>query len=190
MVVAGAQRVLAVAPLTHHAAQLAHGEVVVEKGVVAFPAVDDTSPRGPSPNGKDGSKKIVSRHGRCLSVAVEAGNHGYALVVLIPVEEFLAEWEKRLRGHIVIFKHDALVGHGKRPLLGNELRGVTPVVLFLIKPLHVALPVDVFHHAAAGRNAFHIVRPARAVLIEEQARRTCTPHFVEHFAEVVRTVEE
>ena len=46
------------------------------------------------------------------------------------------------------------------------------------------------HHAAAGRNAFHIVRPARAVLIEEQARRTCTPHFVEHFAEVVRTVEE
>jgi len=190
VVVACAQRVGAIASLAHHSFELAHGELVVKKGIGSVPRVDDPPPRSPSPYGEHRREEVVARHPRRHLVAVEACYHGDALVVLITVEHLLTEREERLRRHIVVLKHYAFVDDGERPFLRYVLRRVAAVVALLVHPADVALPVDVLHHAPACLDAGNVVPTARSVLIEEEPRWSCLPHFIEHFLESFGAVEE
>ena len=169
---------------------LLHGVLVVEEAVMAVPLVDDATPACPSPDAEDGGEEIVVGHVGCDFIAVEACNHADALIVGVTVEQFFAEGKEGLGRHVIVFEHDAAVGDGECPFLGEVFGGVAPVVLLLVKLVHLAFPVDVGYDLTALQDAFHVLRPARSVLVEEEAGRTCFLDFVEDFLEEVGTVEE
>lgn len=69
---------------------------------------------------------------------------------------------------------------------------ITPLVLLQVVAVYLALPVDVpiGGNLAARLNARQVTRPTWTVLIEEQLGGAGFPHLVEHFTEMVGTVEE
>ena len=77
-------------------ARLLHAVLVVKERVLAVPLVDNAPPRGPSPNREHRGEEVIVGNALGYLVAVESGNHAYALIVLVAVEQFLAEWEERL----------------------------------------------------------------------------------------------
>lgn len=169
---------------------LLHGVLVVEEAVMAVPLVNDATPACPSPDAEDGGEEIVVGHVGCDFIAVEACNHADALIVGVTVEQFLAEGKEGLGRHVIVFEHDAAVGDGECPFLGEVFGGVAPVVLLLVKLMYLAFPVDVGYDLTALQDAFHVLRTAWPILIEEEAGWTCFLDFVEDFLEEVGTVEE
>ena len=190
MVVAHVEQVLTILAQFPQVVDLLHGIFIVEEGVVAVPLVDDASPACPSPDAEDGGEEVVVGHVGGDFVAVEACYHADALIVGVAVEEFLAEGEEGLGGHVVVFEHDAAVGDGECPLLGEVFGGVAPVVLLLVELVHLAFPVDVGNDLTTLQDAFHVLRTAWPILIEKEAGRTSFLDFVEDFLEEVGTVEE
>ena len=89
--------------------------------------------------------------------------------MFVTVEHLLAEREERLRRHVIVFKHDALVDNRERPLLRYIFRRITSVVALLIFAIHLTLPVDILNHTSASFNAGHIALATWSVLIEEQS---------------------
>jgi hypothetical protein len=90
---------------------------IIEEGVIALPTVYHASPRGPTPYRKGRGKEVtVIAIGRDL-ILIESAYHRDTLVVLIPIEHLLAKREERLRGHIIVLEHHALVYHRESPLL-------------------------------------------------------------------------
>ena len=149
--------------------ELVQVERVVEERIMLVPLVDDAPPRRPARYAERGGKEIVVGHVLGFLVVVDARNHTDARVVFVAVEHLLAEREKRLRGHIVILQHNALVGHAESPLLRQKLRGVATVVFLLIQALHLALPVDllVAHDLPTSLDSSHVALASRPVLIEK-----------------------
>ena len=176
--------------LAHQRLQLPHVVIIVEESVFSVPLVNHPAPRSPAPYRHVRGKDVVVGAVVEPLFAVEARHHHYPLVVLIAVEHLLAKREERLRRHVVVFEHDALVGHRERPLLRDILRRVAAIVALLVQPPHIALPVDVVHHLTALHDALHVALSPRAVLVKEQPRGARTAHFVEHFLERVGAVEE
>ena len=105
----------------HQHLYLRHFFLVVEKRVVLVPCIGDPPPRCPSPNAEDGGEEVARYRGRCGQrggfLGIKPGNHPYFPVVGIAVEEFSAETEERLRGHIIVFEDDASVNEQKCPFL-------------------------------------------------------------------------
>ena len=117
VVLAHLEEVAAILALLEKFFEQPHAFRVVEKRVVALPTVDDAPPGCPSPDGERGGEKITVGNAWRNLVFVETAHHHNALVVLVAVEHFLAEGEKRLRWYVVVFKDDAFVGEGESPFL-------------------------------------------------------------------------
>ena len=107
--------VFAVAPCVDEVLQLPHVLLVVQEGVEFIPLVRHPPPARPSPDGEGGGEEVVGSDVRCNLLVVESGNHADACVVLILVEQFLAEAEERDGRHVVILKHDTFVRQRRMP---------------------------------------------------------------------------
>ena len=192
MVVEHLQELAVVAALLHDGLQLLHGLFIVEKRILPVPLVDDPSPGGPSPDVAGLREEIVGIDILRLLIDVETADHPDAVIVLVAVEHFFAEREERLRGHIVVFQHDALVHDAEGPFLREIFRRVAAVVLLLVSAMHLTLPVDfvIADHSPTSLNARQVAVATRAVLVEEEFRGASLPHLVEHLFQVVGAVEE
>ena len=132
MLLAHVEEILAVLAFLPKAARLLHAVLVVEEGVLAVPLVDDTPPRGPAPDGKHRGEEIIVGHILGHLVAVESGNHANALIVLVAVEQLLAEREERLRRNVIVFQYDTFLHMTEGPFLGKVFRRIAAEVLLLI----------------------------------------------------------
>lgn len=182
--------VFAVAPCVDEVLQLPHVLLVVQEGVEFIPLVRHPPPARPSPDGEGGGEEVVGSDVGCNLLVVESGNHADACVVLILVEQFLAEAEERDGGHVVILKHDTFVRQGECPLLCHVFRWVAAVVLLLVIVVYFAFPIDVCHHFATSFYARHVTLAARAVLIEKQSCGACFLHLFEYLRQQFGAVEE
>ena len=96
MILAETYKILLVFPFTNECFQLLHIVAVIEKSVALIvPQVDDPAPRGPAVDAEGGGEEIVVGHVGCHLVVVQSADDAHTQVVLIAVEQFLAEWEER-----------------------------------------------------------------------------------------------
>ena len=96
MLLAHVEEVGAILAFLPKVARLLHAVLVVKERVLAVPLVDNAPPRSPSPNREHRGEEVIVGNTLGHLVAVESRNHAYALIVLVAVEQFLAEWEERL----------------------------------------------------------------------------------------------
>ena len=164
--------------------------VANQKNIEFIPLVRHPPPARPSPDGEGGGEEVVGSDVGCNLLVVESGNYADACVVLILVEQFLAEAEERDGRHVVILKHDTFVRQGECPLLCHVFRWVAAVVLLLVVVVYFAFPVDVCHYFATSFYARHVTLAARAVLIEKQSCGACLLHLFEYLRQQFGAVEE
>ena len=190
MVTANLHEIAPHATCLYQALELAACKLVVKERIAAVPFVYNPPPRCPAPDGAHRGKEIAVGYAGCHLVDIEAGHHGYPVIMLIAVEHLLAEWEERLAWLVVILKHDALVDYREGPFLRYVFRRVAAHVLFLVHTVNVTLPVYLLCNGTAFRYSLQVfVRPG-AILIEEQPGGSCLAHLIEDKAECGRTVEE
>ena len=110
--------------------------------------------------------------------------------MFVSVEHFLAKGEETLRGYVVVFQHDALVGHRESPFLRDIFGGVAAVVALLVQVFHVAFPVYVGGNAAASLNAGHVFLASRSVLIQKKSRWARLFHRLENLFKGFGTIKK
>ena len=165
-------------------------KLIIEERIMLVPFVDNTSPTRPSPDRKCGGEEVIIRHIWRDLLWIETRNHGYPLVILIPVEDLFTKREERNRRNIIIFEHDTLIYNRKRPLLRNKLGRVATIIFLLIHTMNFTLPVDLCDNIPASLNPSHILLSSRTILIEEQLGRTGFLHLFKDLRKRFGTVEE
>ena len=130
--------------------QLLQIERIIQETIMLIPLVDDTTPAGPSPNGKCRTEEIVIRHVWGNFVVVNSRNHADAAIVFISVEQFLAESKEADGRYIIVFKYDAFLDNRKSPFLGKIFRRVTTKILFLVPLIYFTFPVYLIYYLPAS----------------------------------------
>ena len=141
---------------------------VVKEAVLGIPLFEYASPRSPTIDIECGCKEVVVGDVGSNFVIVHTRNHADAGVILVAFQQLGTEGEETEGWDIVVLKEDATVYVFEGPFLREIFRWIATVVFFLIKAMHFAGPVDVFHHLAACFQFGNVCLVARSVLVKEE----------------------
>lgn len=138
--------VFAVAPCVDEVLQLPHVLLVVQEGRI-HPIGPSPAASSPIPRWRRWWRRRIEVMSGVISLVVESAIM-LMRVVLILVEQFLAEAEERDAGTSSSSSTIHLSGQGECPLLCHVFRWVAAVVLLLVVVVYFAFPVDVCHYFA------------------------------------------